>query len=185
MTSPAKPIKGILKHHQQGNSSSTNEPHLKWDEDNLMLTEQQKDSTMKVDEPKTPYIRYDAQTDQVMNLPDNLGYRAKLGPEDIDEFALDGGHESDRSSVSSGRKVRQVSISDDEWADSGDEEEDEQAKKRHEEFAKKRAMHYNMGNVLHHPIRNDEDDEDDDEEDEENTTVKNHDHIPPVPPLPQ
>lgn len=42
---------------------------LKWDEDNLMLTEQQKDSTMKVDEPKTPYIRYDAQNDQVLNLP--------------------------------------------------------------------------------------------------------------------
>lgn len=34
-----------------------------------MLTEQQKDSTMKVDEPKTPYIRYDAATDQVLNLP--------------------------------------------------------------------------------------------------------------------
>lgn len=60
---------------------------------------------------------------------DNLGYRAKLGPEDIDDFALDGGHESDRSSVSSGKKTRQVSISDDEWADSGDEEEDEQGKR--------------------------------------------------------
>lgn len=28
-----------------------------------MLTEAQKDSTMKVDEPKTPFIRYDAETD--------------------------------------------------------------------------------------------------------------------------
>lgn len=57
---------------------------------------------------------------------DNLGYRARADPEDFDDFALDGGHESDRSSVSSGKKARQVSISDDEWADSGDEEEDEQ-----------------------------------------------------------
>ncbi|KAI9303907.1 hypothetical protein BJ944DRAFT_94590 [Cunninghamella echinulata] len=166
MEQPKKPIKGILKHHQQGNHNGS-EPHLKWDEDNLMITEQQKTSTMKIDEPKTPYIRYDAETDQVYNAPENLGHRAKLGPEDLDNFTLDGGHESDRSSVSSGKKTRQVSISDDEWADS--------AKQRHEEFAKKRAMHYNMGNVLHHPVDMDEDEEDD--EDEKT--------IPPVPPLPK
>lgn len=41
---------------------------LKWDEANLELTEAQKDSTMKVDEPKTPYVRYNADTDQVLNM---------------------------------------------------------------------------------------------------------------------
>ncbi|OAD05261.1 hypothetical protein MUCCIDRAFT_141223 [Mucor lusitanicus CBS 277.49] len=41
---------------------------LRWDEANLELTESQKDSTMKVDEPKTPYVRYDAESDQVLNL---------------------------------------------------------------------------------------------------------------------
>ncbi|CAO3585013.1 unnamed protein product [Absidia cylindrospora] len=142
--------------------------------------------TMKVDEPKTPYIRYDAQNDKVLNLPDNLGYRAKLDPEDIDDFALDGGHESDRSSVSSGKKTRQVSISDDEWADSGDEE-DEQAQKRHQDFAKKRAMHYNMGNVLHHPKDEaDSADEEQDDNDNDNNNLNNHtSSIPPVPPLPK
>jgi hypothetical protein len=30
-----------------------------------MLTEAQKDSTMKVDEPKTPWIHYNADTDEV------------------------------------------------------------------------------------------------------------------------
>lgn len=30
-----------------------------------MLTEAQKDSTMKVDEPKTPFIRYNPETDEV------------------------------------------------------------------------------------------------------------------------
>ncbi|CAO3630705.1 unnamed protein product [Cunninghamella echinulata] len=130
MEQPKKPIKGILKRHQQGNNNGK-----------------------------------------------NLGHKAKLGPEDLDNFTLDGGHESDRSSVSSGKKTRQVSISDDEWADSGDEEEDETAKQKHEEFAKKRAMHYNMGNVLHHPADMDEDEEDIDDEDEKT--------IPPVPPLPK
>lgn len=37
---------------------------LKWDEANLYLTEQEKSSTMKIDEPKTPYAkRYDPTED--------------------------------------------------------------------------------------------------------------------------
>ena len=41
-----------------------NNPRLKWDEVNLYLTEQEKSSTMKIDEPKTPYAkRYDPAED--------------------------------------------------------------------------------------------------------------------------
>lgn len=37
---------------------------LKWDEANLYLTEQEKSSTMKIDEPKTPYAkRYEPEED--------------------------------------------------------------------------------------------------------------------------
>lgn len=32
------------------------------------MNEGQKDATMKIDEPKTPYIRYDPETDQVLNM---------------------------------------------------------------------------------------------------------------------
>ncbi|WVQ75222.1 hypothetical protein IAR50_004834 [Cryptococcus sp. DSM 104548] len=39
---------------------------LQWDEANIALTEIQKDSLMKIDEPKTPYVRYDAVNDQVL-----------------------------------------------------------------------------------------------------------------------
>ena len=40
-------------------------PRLKWDEANLYLTEQEKSSTMKIDEPKTPYAkRYDPTEDE-------------------------------------------------------------------------------------------------------------------------
>ena len=39
-------------------------PRLKWDEANLYLTEQEKTSKMKIDEPKTPYAkRYDPAED--------------------------------------------------------------------------------------------------------------------------
>ncbi|KAG1873571.1 hypothetical protein DFJ58DRAFT_676424 [Suillus subalutaceus] len=56
--------KGILKNAtpQQPGSQSHN---LQWDEENLALTEIQKDSLMKITEPKTPYVRYNAETDQI------------------------------------------------------------------------------------------------------------------------
>jgi hypothetical protein len=38
---------------------------LTWDEENLALTEIQKDSLMKITEPKTPYVRYNPITDEV------------------------------------------------------------------------------------------------------------------------
>jgi hypothetical protein len=38
---------------------------LQWDEENLALTEIQKDSLMKITEPKTPFVRYNAETDTV------------------------------------------------------------------------------------------------------------------------
>lgn len=38
---------------------------LQWDEENIALTEIQKDSLMKITEPKTPYVRYNAETDTI------------------------------------------------------------------------------------------------------------------------
>lgn len=48
---------------EHGEDADTS-PRLKWDEANLYLTEQEKSSTMKIDEPKTPYAkRYDPAED--------------------------------------------------------------------------------------------------------------------------
>ena len=38
---------------------------LQWDEENLALTEIQKDSLMKITEPKTPFVRYNPETDEI------------------------------------------------------------------------------------------------------------------------
>jgi protein phosphatase inhibitor 2 len=60
--STSKP-KGILKNAPP--TSGTAAQHLQWDEENLALTELQKDSQMKITEPKTPYVRYNAELDEV------------------------------------------------------------------------------------------------------------------------
>ncbi|EAU84433.1 hypothetical protein CC1G_01429 [Coprinopsis cinerea okayama7 len=56
--------KGILKNAQQ--PSNTAPAHsLQWDEENIALTEINKDSLMKITEPKTPFVRYNALTDEI------------------------------------------------------------------------------------------------------------------------
>lgn len=48
-----------------GHSVEDTNMRLKWDEANLYLTEQEKSSTMKIDEPKTPYAKhYDPAEDE-------------------------------------------------------------------------------------------------------------------------
>ncbi|KAI0722603.1 hypothetical protein C8Q76DRAFT_366201 [Earliella scabrosa] len=67
--------KGILKNAPP--STPGNQHSLQWDEENLALTEAQKDSHMKITEPKTPYVRYNAETDTVeSDIPSlDLGLR--------------------------------------------------------------------------------------------------------------
>jgi len=54
--------RGILKNAPQGPNGLG---HLQWDEENIAATEVQKDSLMKITEPKTPYVRYNAETDTI------------------------------------------------------------------------------------------------------------------------
>ncbi|KDQ08280.1 hypothetical protein BOTBODRAFT_38114 [Botryobasidium botryosum FD-172 SS1] len=74
-TAPSKP-KGILKNAAQ--TPAAPQTRLTWDEENLALTEIQKDSLMKITEPKTPYVRYNAETDTVEGMGE------------IPQFSLDG-----------------------------------------------------------------------------------------------
>ncbi|KAH7909745.1 hypothetical protein BJ138DRAFT_1114726 [Hygrophoropsis aurantiaca] len=73
--------KGILKNAVPPQNNVQHQHSLQWDEDNLALTEIQKDSLMKITEPKTPYVRYNAETDQVEgDIPSlDLGGRMASG----------------------------------------------------------------------------------------------------------
>jgi len=79
-SSQPKP-KGILK-NAPTTAPGTQTHSLQWDEENLALTEIQKDSLMKITEPKTPYVRYNAETDEIEGeIPNlDLGHRYESPP---------------------------------------------------------------------------------------------------------
>ncbi|KAJ3243662.1 hypothetical protein HDU77_010323 [Chytriomyces hyalinus] len=190
-----QPVRGILKSHSHGLSdyaadSSANK--LKWDgesfffaiaapflrviayrdnsgvtaEDNLMMTEVQKDSTMKIDEAKTPYIHYNALTDEIVGhsgaIPPMELSSALDGVKDAQQKMSAGGSASscmltsDTESVGSGSGTRSTSgpncISgggasgdwDDDEDDSGMKEMTAEEREKHEKFERMRSQHYDM-----------------------------------------
>ncbi|GAA5827152.1 hypothetical protein JCM11251_001144 [Rhodosporidiobolus azoricus] len=78
-SSAARP-RGILKNRTSSGPPPSTATHgaggerLVWDEANLTLNEVNRDSTMKITEPKTPYVRYNAETDEVMDLDQIPGF---------------------------------------------------------------------------------------------------------------
>ncbi|KAL7934108.1 hypothetical protein V8C35DRAFT_303224 [Trichoderma chlorosporum] len=186
-------------------SNSINDPadsaqRLKWDEANLYLTEQERTSTMKITEPKTPYAKH---------------YDPTEDPSDDDEEEAQGGLDG----AASGRKNQRAGAEDDIPGLSLGEPEEEiperpapasrsssektvhvdnesvtpsaeeeivglspEEREKHRKFEEMRKRHYEMKNMAHilgHPeaIPDDEDDDDDDDDEKENGA-------PPVPPLP-
>jgi protein phosphatase inhibitor 2 len=157
---------------------------LKWDEANLYLTEQEKSSTMKIDEPKTPYAKhYDPTEDE-----------DEMRTLDADEIMVDELDMEKRASRSPARSSRAkeeeipgLSLGEPEEAVPETEIETHEGKKavhvkqplpehvgwskeeieKHKKFEEMRKKHYEMKNVaslLAHPEELDELDEDGDED---------------------
>lgn len=150
-------------------SPDPNSPRLKWDEANLYLTEQQKSSTMKITEPKTPYAkRYDPAEDE-----------AELRTLDTEDLIVDeldgpikgsapsppwvgkGKHHATREEDIPGLELgepeehnhpspKQVIVVDDEIIAGHPNEEDdgsETPEEKHRKFAELRKKHYEMKDV--------------------------------------
>ncbi|KAG0222552.1 hypothetical protein BGW41_005942 [Actinomortierella wolfii] len=171
----AQPVKGILKKPAVSFANAEKAPSLKWDEENLNLTESQKDSTMKIDEPKTPFVYYDHAQDKVLDsslgdfaldkpkkkqaalahTPPVPSYMPGLDDEDEDEdeddndgdisYEEDGDDYADET-PNQYRKADEP----DEWQDSDEEEyaERRKAAQKHDKFARMRAEHYKMRDAL-------------------------------------
>ncbi|GMM28901.1 Glc8 protein [Martiniozyma asiatica (nom. inval.)] len=129
---------------------------LKWDEKNLLINEQEKSATMKIDEPKTPYEGgFD---------PNNDYYRTDNEDEleDLDDLNMGVGKDDDTDLGLQNEievvHVPPVKIGRDVQIDQN--EENEQERKR-AEFERKRKMHYHVeGNPLHRKVDLDIDGED-------------------------
>jgi len=154
-----------------------NSPQLKWDEANLYLNEQNRDSTMKIDEPKTPYAKqYDPAEDEqevemlnaqelkVDELDDKPRRRPKM--DDIPDFDL-GQSELQARGAHTPESEKRVMVEQDMDTDAGYHGEllpnaTQEEREKHRKFEELRKKHYEMRNVkdlLGHPEDADEDDD--------------------------
>jgi protein phosphatase inhibitor 2 len=144
------------------NHVDENSPRLKWDEANLYLTEQQRDSTMKITEPKTPFARnYDPTEDEeeiialnaeelVVDELDKAKGKKPSRDEDIPHIDL-GEPEAPIEHVQTPESEKRV-IVDTDMTDEGrhgEEAPDMSADERekHRKFEEMRRKHYEMKNV--------------------------------------
>ncbi|RFU78216.1 glc8 [Trichoderma arundinaceum] len=173
---------------------------LKWDEANLYLTEQERTSTMKITEPKTPYAKHYDPTEDPSDDDEEEGEGGLDGADsgrknqrpgaedDIPGLSLGEPEEEipERPAPASRSSSEKTVHVDQESVTPSAEEEivglSPEEREKHRKFEEMRKKHYemkNVANILGHPeaIPDDEDDDDDDEEEAENG-------VPPVPPLP-
>lgn len=143
---------------------------LKWDEANLYLTEQERTSTMKITEPKTPYAKhYDpaehpSDDEDVEMEGSGLG-AGQGGPEsrpraavedDIPAMSLGEPEEAVPESESGKEKQLKVHVDERSSVDGGHHGEEEELvglspeeREKHRRFEEMRKKHYEMKNVAH------------------------------------
>lgn len=156
--------RGPGSRRQSGTSmhADENSPRLKWDEANLYLTEQQRDSTMKITEPKTPYAKqYDPAEDEdeveMLNAEelkvDELDAIPKRKPkmDDIPDFDL-GEPELEAGSSHTPDSEKRVIVEPDAEDTPGHHGEDlphltPEEREKHRKFEEMRKKHYEMKNV--------------------------------------
>ncbi|KAM0756517.1 hypothetical protein T439DRAFT_321230 [Meredithblackwellia eburnea MCA 4105] len=206
--SQTKP-KSILKN----SSTPRTHPGVVWDEQNLAINDLAKDSTMKIDEPKTPWVNYNPETDQVIDLDKIPGFN--LGPIDSSlqppsSPQSNGGQSSlpsSRRGSEASEKMVKVETptgarSSGEEDSEDDELQDEETIAHRKQFADKRGGHYrNEAEAMKRaqamladeeessgsgePNSNSMDAEEGEEEEEEDEEEgKRSGGIPPVPALP-
>lgn len=121
---------------------------IKWDEANIYLSEQEKSSTMKIDEPKTPF--QGAVGDSEYYLPDEeeeelIGQEFSLGEPEIDA-KYDATIQNNRIEKTIEEKEEQE-----------EQEPEPSAEERHRRFDEMRKKHYQMkGAILKRPVEDDD-----------------------------
>ncbi|KAJ4401087.1 hypothetical protein N0V91_008229 [Didymella pomorum] len=168
--------RGSTSRRQSGASPhlDENNPQLKWDEANLYINEQNRDSTMKIDEPKTPYAKqYDPAEDEEeiemldareLNVDElDAKPKRKNKVEDIPEFDLGEPELRARRESQTPESEKRVLVDPEE--DKGYHGElppnaTQEEKEKHRKFEELRKKHYEMGNVKDLLGHAEEDDDD-------------------------
>ncbi|KAF7559398.1 hypothetical protein G7046_g4753 [Stylonectria norvegica] len=175
---PAGSSRRQSAHSSAGDDLTESSQRLKWDEANLYLTEQERSSTMKITEPKTPYAKhYDPNEDPSDDEgPLDQSGHSRKGPrpgaeDDIPGLSLGEPEEEVPEGFTPSRSGSEKSVHVEEDIGSGHNAEDEMAnmspeeREKHLKFERLRKKHYEMKNVaqlLGHPEELPEDEEEDD-----------------------
>ncbi|KAI1123798.1 hypothetical protein F5Y10DRAFT_45553 [Nemania abortiva] len=148
----------------QSDDEMAGSQRLQWDEANLYLTEQERTSTMKITEPKTPYARHydpsEDEDDEMMADGDPIPGLSLGEPEE----------EVPENEFTSSRKQSKVHVSDEDATPQHDAENDyigmtPEEREKHRKFEQLRKKHYEMKGVarfLGHPEDLDDMDDNDD-----------------------
>lgn len=141
--------------------SGESDHDLRWDEANIYKTEQERTSTMKIDEPKTPY--QGPAGDSEYYLPDEDEDIVKtrddkvIAVDELDEFSLGEPQYKETYDATLENDRIQKDEDDEEEEDEGREET---AEEKHRRFEEMRKAHYHMkGNILRKPLPPDDEDE--------------------------
>ncbi|KIM29557.1 hypothetical protein M408DRAFT_328799 [Serendipita vermifera MAFF 305830] len=105
---PSQPPSASLARQNSGSGGQ----HLSWDEENLALTEIGKDSLMKITEPKTPYVRYNAELDIVENMHDipsfDLSHNQPPTPSSPSSFPVSDSPKADAALLAEEKKQTEI-----------------------------------------------------------------------------
>ncbi|KAI1860050.1 uncharacterized protein JN550_011734 [Neoarthrinium moseri] len=170
---------------EEGENAQSQEARLKWDEANLYLTEQERTSTMKITEPKTPYAKH---YDPAEDPDDDDAYMDGSG-DAIPGLSLGEPEEAVPDVPPAERKPSKVHVSDEDATPLHDADANmlgmtPEEREKHRRFEELRKKHYEMSEavgLLGHPeIVDDEDVDGDDDDDDDDGEKK----VPPVPKIP-
>lgn len=153
-----KAQQGIDPNESGGESIKSPPPeHLKWDEINLYKTEQEKNSTMKIDEPKTPYEGGFNPEGEYYKEDDDEIPDFKLGEGEFDSKTAN--QIENVQSLNGGEVIKVPDFVEPEVNQS--ESPELTSEERHKKFEEMRKDHYHLkGNALKHKIEVSDDEDD-------------------------
>ena len=129
--------RGILKNKHEGGQR----PHLTWDEETIAEHDKERGTRMKIDEPDTPYARYDpAEDPDVVQGASPLSPPKELQPvrsTSLDDHLGDLSEKLARAATDSEKPRAALFV-----------EEEERDEEKARAFAAKRQQHYNMAGLL-------------------------------------